>query len=83
MYAVIPTRMNAIGTSRSTATPGCLAGTAVDDSALAVDLKRDPAEPHQQPAHRCRQAGIDNAQRAVAEGNELAPVIAWLTRMTS
>src|SRR5215475_9413538 len=68
VYAVIPTRMNPIGTSASTVTSGGLTGFA-----LAVELERDAAEPAEQPEHGARQAEVDQAQGAVADRDEMGP----------
>src|SRR5580658_6880598 len=63
VYAVIPTRMNTIGTSASIAGP----------RRLVPGRERHPAEPAEQPEHRARQPEVDDAQGPVADRDLVRP----------
>src|SRR6185437_396619 len=75
VYAVMPSRMNTIGTSASMV----IHLPALRHALLRVlrqalrAVKRHPAEPAQQPPHRRAQAQVDDPQRAVAERDDVRP----------
>src|SRR5690348_6160426 len=69
VYAVMPSRMNTIGTSASMV----IHLQALRQALRALKLKRHPAEPAQQPPHRPAQAQVDDPQRAVAERDDVRP----------